>query len=75
MSLRLQCAIQQARDVHHPLCIIYMDLATFFPRIDREIGTIGELLLGLPEDAAWAALLIYGGSHLRLRARASQLSY
>ena len=44
-----------------PLYLLFLDLATFPPRIDREIGTAGELLHVMPTDAAWLVALIYGG--------------
>ena len=61
IGLVIQVVIQQARRLRMPLYLLYLDLATFFPRIDREIGTAGELLHGLPADAAWLVALIYGG--------------
>lgn len=62
VGLELQCAIQQAKRVSHPLYILYLDLATFFPKISREvIGTIGELLVGLPTEVKRLVLMIYGG--------------
>ena len=61
VGIRIQCAIQQARRLQHPLYILYLDLAQFFPRICRKIGTIGELLYGMPSSAAMLVLLIYGG--------------
>ena len=38
-----------------------LGLGYLFSRIGREIGTAGELLHGLPTDAAWLVALIYGG--------------
>ena len=61
IGLVIQVVIQQARRLRMPLYILFLDLATFFPRIDREIGTAGELLHGMPTDAAWLVALIYGG--------------
>jgi hypothetical protein len=38
-----------------------MDLATFFPRIDRDIGTVAECMHGLSSEVTWLVGLIYGG--------------
>ena len=34
---------------------------TFPPRIDREIGTVGECLHGVSSEVAWLVGMIYGG--------------
>ena len=60
-SLTLQMVVQQARRAKQRLYILYLDLATFFPKVQRKLATVGEILLGLPFDVARLALLIYGG--------------
>ena len=62
IGLTLQTVIQQCRRLRPPLYILYLDLATLFPKIDREIGTVAEILRGLPTEAAWA---VAGCAHLR----------
>ena len=57
----MQVAIQQSRRLRKPLYLLYLDLATFFPNIDRDIGTYAEPLHGLPEEVAWLVCMIYGG--------------
>ena len=61
IGLSICCVIQQARRLQMPLYLLYMDLAQFFSLIDREIGTVVEILHGLPLDVAWLACMIYGG--------------
>ena len=52
--------IQQARRLGHPLWLLYVDLATFFPKINREIVAVAELMHGLPQEVVEIATLIYG---------------
>jgi hypothetical protein len=54
--------IQQARRLKQPLWLLYIDLATFFPRIDRGVLTVAEALHGLPKDVQHLAALIYGSA-------------
>ena len=54
--------IQQARRLKQPLWLLYIDLATFFPRIDRDVLTVAEALHGLPKDVQHLAALIYGSA-------------
>ena len=61
IGLALQAVIQQSRRLGHSLFLLYMDLATFFPRIDRDIGTATECMHGLSAEVAWLVGLIYGG--------------
>ena len=52
--------IQQARRLGHPIWLLYVDLATFFPKINREIAAAAELLHGLPDEVVELATLIFG---------------
>ena len=61
IGIALQAVIQQARRLRQQLYLLYMDLATFFPRIDREIGTVGECLHGISNEVAWLVGMIYCG--------------
>ena len=45
-----------------PLWLLYIDLATFFPRIDRDVLTVAEALHGLPKQVSQLALMIYGSA-------------
>ena len=57
----LSCAvIQQAERLQQSLWILYVDLATFFPRIDREALTVAEALVGLPPQVIELVGQIYG---------------
>ena len=46
--------------VGHPLWLLYIDLAKFFPRIRRDICKIGGLVHGLPSEVVELVLMIYG---------------
>ena len=59
-GLPLAIVIQQAKRLRHSLWILYIDLATFFPRIDREVLTVAELLVGLPQPVIDLVSKIYG---------------
>jgi len=59
-GLPLAVVIQQAKRLRHSLWILYIDLATFFPRIDREVLTVAELLVGLPQPVIDLVSKIYG---------------
>ena len=52
--------IQQARRLEHPLWLLYVDLATFFPACNRGIIKAAELLHGLPQQVVQLTALIYG---------------
>jgi hypothetical protein len=59
-GLPLAAVIQQAQRQQQSLWILYVDLATFFPRIDREALTVAELLIGLPPQVIELVGQIYG---------------
>ena len=59
-GLALAAVIQQAQRLHQSLWILYVDLATFFPRIDREALTVAEVLIGLPAEVVDLVGKIYG---------------
>ena len=59
--MTLQALVQQARRLGADMYILYLDLASFFSRVQRRLATVGEVLQGLPPDVARLALLIYGG--------------
>ena len=52
--------IQQARRLEHPLWLLYVDLATFFPACNRGIIKAAEILHGLPRQVVRLTALIYG---------------
>ena len=60
VGIILQHTIQQAKRLQHPLWILYIDLATFFPKIRRDLASIAELLTGLPDDVVRLTELVYG---------------
>ena len=51
---------QQAKRLQHPLWILYIDLATMFPKVRRDLASIAEALTGLPPDVIRLTELIYG---------------
>ena len=52
--------IQQSARHKQPLWLLYIDLATFFGRVDREVLTVAELLHGLPPEVVELTARIYG---------------
>ena len=68
VGLSLAALLAQGQRMETLMYILYMDLATFFPKINRKIGTVAELLQGLPPEALRLTLLIYGGYNDRERA-------
>ena len=54
--------IHQSARMKQPLWLLYIDLATFFPRIDRDVLTVAEALHGLPKQVSQLALMIYGSA-------------
>ena len=55
--------LQQARRLQHPLYVLYIDLATFFPAIDRANLRVAEMWYGLPKDVSDLAQAIYAGQN------------
>eukprot|EP00966_Prymnesium_polylepis_P051817 1199892-Prymnesium_polylepis.1 len=60
VGLILQGAIQQAKRLQINLYILYIDLATMFPKVRRDLASIAELLTGLPPDVVRLTEMIYG---------------
>ena len=54
--------IQQRRRMGKPLYLLFIDLATFFPRVDRGACEVAELLVGLPKEVIELTALIYGAA-------------
>ena len=52
--------VQQRARLQKDLYVMYIDLATFFPRVDREALTIAEALVGLPNEVVSFVRGIYG---------------
>ena len=65
VGLSLAALLAQGQRLERKLYLLFMDLATFFPKINRKIGTVAELLQGLPPEVLNLTLLIYGGYHDR----------
>ena len=59
-SLVATSIIKQAQRTGSPLYLLYIDLATMFPRLDREVLTVSETLAGLPREVSELALRIFG---------------
>ena len=55
---------QQAARLGHTLYICYVDLATFFPSIERGVLLEHELLAGVPRDVLNLAAAIFGAAAL-----------
>ena len=49
-ALTIALVVQQAARLEHPLYIMYVDLSTYFPRINRVAARIADLRLGLPQE-------------------------
>ena len=60
LSLALGGVIQQAERVGHDLWLLYIDLATFFPGINRKALHAAELLAGVPKQVRELVAMIYG---------------
>jgi hypothetical protein len=60
-SLAVSIAIQNSARLQQPLWLLYLDLATFFPKIDRGIADMSAFLKGLPEEVIEMTTLIFGG--------------
>ena len=61
-SLWLSQIIQNSARLQQPLWILYIDLATFFPKIDRGIADVQALLKGLPPEVVELTALIFGSA-------------
>ena len=60
-SLVAAVTLKQARRLGaRRLYMLFIDLATFFPRIDRGVVTIAEMLAGVPREVRELTLRIYG---------------
>ena len=62
VGVQLQTLMQQAARVGHTLYVCYVDLATFFPSIDRGVLLEHELLAGVPRDVLNLAAAIFGAA-------------
>ena len=59
-GITLQAAVQDARRTRRLLYVLYIDLAQFFPRMNRAIQSVAELFEGLPPAVVELAIMIYG---------------
>ena len=48
VGLALELALQQAAILGDNVWVLYIDLATWFPKLDRRVCTFSNLVLGLP---------------------------
>ena len=62
VGIQLQVLMQQAARLGHTLYICYIDLATFFPSIERGMLLEHELLAGVPRDVLNLAAAIFGAA-------------
>ena len=62
VGVQLQVLMQQAARIRHPLYVYYVDLATFFPSMERGILIDHERLAGVPEDLLNLVAAIYGAA-------------
>lgn len=60
-SIALACVLDQAYRLQHTVWLLYIDLANFFPAINRAIACESELFRGLPEEVTKILGQIYGG--------------
>ena len=61
-ALAAHLTMQQAARLGHPLWILYIDLATMFPRMDRGVLTFAETIHGLPREVQELVAAVYGGA-------------
>ena len=61
-GLAAALVVQQSARLKTELWLIYIDLATMFPKIDREIGGMAVMVHGLPHEVQELVCLIYGES-------------
>ena len=62
VGIQLQVLMQQAARLGHTLYICYIDLATFFPSIERGVLLEHEWLAGVPKDVLDLAAAIFGAA-------------
>ena len=62
-GLGLNGVIQDVKRWQAQLWVLYIELATFFPNINRDCVTMGELMQGLPVEMAELTLRIFGRAH------------
>ena len=60
VSLALECALQQNRRLQGEVWVLYVDLATWFPSIDRRASRFSDMVTGLPASVIEVVSLIYG---------------
>ena len=59
-ALALECVIDMQRRARQPLWILYIDLATFFPKIRRDLSRKADLTHGLPAEVVDLVERIFG---------------
>ena len=59
-SVVVATAVQQCARLKQSVYLLYIDLSTFFPRLDRGAVTIAEAMHGLPKEVQELTLRIYG---------------
>lgn len=60
-GIALACVLDQAHRLQHSAWVLYIDLANFFPAINRAIACECELFMGLPAEVTRLMADIYGG--------------
>ena len=59
-GLTMQMVLQQARRLKCDIYLLYIDLSTMFPRLDRQAMDMAEALIGLPAEVRDLVHRIYG---------------
>ena len=60
VGLSLEVVLQQSVRLQRPVWVLYIDLATWYPSINRTCCTLAGMLVGLPLEVRQLVTLVYG---------------
>ena len=58
-ALTMDCVLGQARELGHSIFVLYLDLAQFFPAIQRVPRRAAEMFNGLPDDVVLLSRAVF----------------
>ena len=64
-ALMMDAILGQARELHHAIYVLFLDLKQFFPAIKRKARTAAEYFIGLPDEVVRLAKAVF----LNMRAK------
>ena len=64
-ALMMDAILGQARELHHAIYVLFLDLKQFFPAIKRKARTAAEYFIGLPDEVVHLAKAVF----LNMRAK------